>query len=144
MRPKYTHLSVAEFFKRNRAVAGFSNPARSVYQTVRELLENALDATENYGILPDIKLYVKKIGKTAGKDLLEIYCEDNGIGVPPTHVPRAFAQVLYGSKYSNRQARGLFGMGVKMAVIYAQITTGEPVTVVTSPRGETAQSILSS
>ena len=127
-------MSVAEFFKRNRAVAGFSNPARSVYQTVRELLENALDATENYGILPDIKLNVRKLGKIAGKDLLEIECQDNGIGVPPTHVPKAFAQVLYGSKYINRQSRGLFGMGVKMAVIYAQITTGEPITVVTSPK----------
>lgn len=133
MRQKFAQLSVAEFFKRNRAVAGFTNPARSTYQVVRELLENSLDATENYGILPDIKLRIDVIGKSGNHDLIEVECQDNGIGIPPQHVPRAFAQVFYGSKYVNRQSRGLFGLGVKMAVIYAQITVGEPITVTTSP-----------
>jgi len=64
--------------------------------------------------------------------------EDNGIGIPPEHVPRAFCSVLYGSTYVNRQSRGVFGLGVKMAVLYSQLTTGRPVKVVTSPLGDPA------
>lgn len=54
---------------------------------------------------------------------------DNGIGVPPEHVPSAFGTVLYGSKYAPRQRRGTFGLGVTMAILYGQITTNSPVTV---------------
>ncbi|HDI46279.1 MAG TPA: DNA topoisomerase VI subunit B [Candidatus Methanomethylia archaeon] len=131
-------LGVAEFFYRNRAIAGFTNPTRSVYQTIRELVENALDATEMHGIPPDIRVIVKKLQSESDFDLLEITVEDNGIGIPPEHVPRAFCSVLYGSKYVNRQSRGVFGLGVKMAVLYSQLTTGRPVKVVTSPLGDPA------
>lgn len=49
---KYSSISPAEFFKRNPELAGFSNPARALYQTVRELIENALDATDVHNLLP--------------------------------------------------------------------------------------------
>jgi len=134
----FTQMPVAEFFRRNRALAGFSNPARATYQTIKELVENSLDATENYGILPEVEVKVTREGASGGGgDALVVECSDNGIGIPPQHVPRAFGQVLYGSKYVNKQSRGLFGLGVKMAVIYAQVTTGEPVHVETSPAGDT-------
>lgn len=32
---KFRALSPSEFFYRNREIAGFSNPARALYQTVR-------------------------------------------------------------------------------------------------------------
>ena len=127
-------MSVAEFFKRNRQVAGFTNPARSVYQTVKELVENALDATETHGILPDIKLLIDIVDRERG--FIRITVEDNGIGIPPSKVPYAFARVLYGSKYVERQTRGLFGLGVKAAVLYAQMTTNEPIIVETTPIGD--------
>jgi len=57
---------------------------------------------------------------------------DNGTGVPPEHVPQAFGQVLFGSKYVLRQMRGTFGLGGKMAYLYGQITTNTPLRVVTS------------
>ncbi|MEM2018710.1 MAG: hypothetical protein QXM34_03010, partial [Zestosphaera sp.] len=56
---KFRALSPSEFFYRNREIAGFSNPARALYQTVRELVENALDATDTHHILPDIKVIIK-------------------------------------------------------------------------------------
>ncbi|MCD6358219.1 MAG: DNA topoisomerase VI subunit B [Thermoproteales archaeon] len=130
MRERYEQLSPSEFFYRNREVAGFSNPTRAVYQAVRELVENALDATEMYGLLPDVKI---EVGEEAD-GRVRICVEDNGVGVSALEVPNVFGRVFYGSKYVLRQARGVFGLGVKMAVLYAQLTTGQPVRIRTATR----------
>jgi len=130
---KYRAISVSEFFKRNRQIVGFTNPSRSTYQTVRELVENSLDATETHGILPDIKVNISIVDPE--KSILNIVVEDNGIGIPPTKVPDAFGRLLFGSKYVERQTRGVFGLGVKAAVLYSQMTTGLPVEVWTTTEG---------
>jgi DNA topoisomerase-6 subunit B len=131
---KYRAMSVSEFFKRNRQIAGFTNPVRSTYQTIRELVENSLDATETHGILPDIKIWVSIVDVEKG--FINITVEDNGIGIPPSKVPYAFGKLLYGSKYVERQTRGVFGLGVKAAVLYSQMTTGLPVEVWTTTSGD--------
>jgi len=124
---EYRGLSPSQFFWRNREIAGFSNPARALYQTVRELVENSLDATETYGILPEIKLSITLDENDPTK--VTVRAEDNGIGIPAEEVPNVFARVFYGSKYVLRQARGVFGLGIKMVVLYSQITTGKPIYV---------------
>lgn len=129
----YKSISPAEFFYKYREIAGFSNPARAIYQTVRELVENALDATETHGIHPDIKLSITKADEV--QSFYKVTVEDNGIGIPPSVVPNAFGKVLFSSKYVMRQSRGMYGLGVKMVVLYAQMTTGRPVEVITSQRG---------
>lgn len=116
---KFTSISPAEFFKRNPELAGFSNPARAIYQTVRELVENSLDATDVHEILPSIKLAIDTVD--AEKSIYKINIEDNGIGIPPHVVPDAFGRVLYSSKYVIRQTRGMYGLGVKAAVLYSQM-----------------------
>lgn len=125
-------ISPSEFFYRNRELAGFSNPARALYQTVRELTENALDATDAHGILPDIKITIDRIDEEQ-ESIYMVSVEDNGIGIPPHYVPQAFGMVLFSSKYTLRQTRGMFGLGAKMVVLYGQITVGKPVEVITSP-----------
>ncbi len=132
---EYKGLSAAEFFYRNREIAGFSNPVRAVYQTIRELVENSLDATELYGILPRIKIEVSL--DEADPNRVSVSIEDNGIGVPRNEVPQVFGRVFYGSKYVLRQSRGIFGLGVKMAVLYSQITTGKPIFVRSSTPSST-------
>ncbi|NPA05127.1 MAG: DNA topoisomerase VI subunit B [Crenarchaeota archaeon] len=129
----FKSMSPSRFFYEYKELAGFSNPARALYQTVRELVENALDATDVHGIKPDIVVVIRRFGEARDKYTVAVL--DNGIGIDPKHVPYAFAQVLYSSKYKLRQSRGRFGLGVKMAVLYAQMTTGEPVEVYTSPLG---------
>ncbi len=129
---KYRAMSPAEFFSRYKELAGFSNPTRAVYQTIRELVENALDATDTHGVLPVIRVIVEKAKDVGGENRLTITVEDNGIGVPPTVMADAFGRVLYSSKYVIRQTRGMFGLGVKAAVIYGQQTAGQPVTVISS------------
>ena len=51
---EFIEISPADFFYRNRDIAGFTNPVRSTYMTVRELLENSLDSCEEVGTLPDV------------------------------------------------------------------------------------------
>ncbi len=50
----FQEISAADFFYRNRDIAGFTSPSRSIYSTIRELIENSLDACETGGIPPDI------------------------------------------------------------------------------------------
>lgn len=130
---KYRGLSPAQFFHRNKEIAGFSNPARALYQTIRELVENSLDATETHGILPDISVEISL--DSANPNRVTVKVADNGIGVPIHEIPNVFGRVFYGSKYVVRQTRGVFGLGVKMAVLYAQMTTAQPIYVKSAPRG---------
>jgi DNA topoisomerase-6 subunit B len=96
-------------------------------------VENSLDACETKGILPDIYIKVTTLkGSSEVSQVLRIVVSDNGTGVPPEHVPQAFGQVLFGSKYVLRQMRGTFGLGGKMAYLYGQITTNTPLRIVTS------------
>jgi len=125
---KYKGLSPAEFFYRNKEMAGFANPIRAVYQTIRELLENSLDATELHGILPEIEIHISQLEE----NIVKIKVKDNGIGVPEKEVPLVFGRVFYGSKYDLRQTRGVFGLGIKMALLYSQITTGKPIYIMSS------------
>ena len=129
----FRSMTPSQFFYEYREVAGFGSPSRALYQTVRELVENALDATDVHGILPDIYIAIER--EPENPNYYRVTVEDNGIGIQPQHVPYAFGQVLYSSKYRLRQARGRFGLGAKMAILYGQIRTGKPVEVYTSPQG---------
>ncbi|MFX0107044.1 MAG: DNA topoisomerase VI subunit B [Candidatus Hodarchaeota archaeon] len=118
-------ISPSEFFYRNRQMAGFGNPVQSVYSTVRELVENSLDACEDACISPRVRVELK----SASPEVLTIAVSDNGPGVPYQAVPAAFGKVLFGSKYDRRQRRGTFGLGVTMAILHGQITTDTPVLI---------------
>jgi len=131
IREKIERMPLSRFLHEYKEIAGYGTPSRAIYQTIRELVENALDATDVYGIKPDIVLVIEEIGK----EKYRIRITDNGIGVDPKYVPNAFASVLSSSKYKFRQSRGRFGLGVKMAVFHAQSTTGEATEVYTSPIG---------
>lgn len=127
---KYASLSPAEFFKRNPELAGFSNPAKGLYQAVRELVENSLDATDIHMILPSIKVILER--EKEGEEVYKLTVEDNGIGIPSSVIPNAFAKVLYSSKYVNRQSRGMYGLGVKAVVLYSQMYQDKPVEVISA------------
>lgn len=123
--PRFSSISPAEFFYRNQQMAGFGNPSQAVYSTIRELVENSIDACEDAHRLPIIDIRIT----SELPDIVKVIVEDNGTGIPAEHVPEAFARVLFGSKYHQRQHRGTFGLGVTMAILYGQITTDSPVIV---------------
>uniref|UniRef100_A0A0E0QP10 DNA topoisomerase VI subunit B transducer domain-containing protein n=2 Tax=Oryza TaxID=4527 RepID=A0A0E0QP10_ORYRU len=56
--------SPAEFFAENKNIAGFDNPGKSLYTTMRELVENALDSAESISELPDIEIIIEEITKS--------------------------------------------------------------------------------
>lgn len=123
--PAFESISVAEFFYRNRQMAGFGNSTQAVYSAVRELVENSLDSCEEAQNSPIIDICID----SPDQEVCHISVSDNGSGVPVRYAPEAFTRVLYGSKYQQRQKRGAFGLGVTMAVLYGQITTDSPVVV---------------
>ena len=135
---EFNQISPSEFFYRNRDLAGFSNPTRSLYTAVREFVENSLDACDHSGILPNIHMIIKAVDpeKPDPKQYI-LTVKDNGPGIPSKHVPLAFGTVLYGSKFGLKQARGMFGLGATMAILYGQITTNKSVKVKSNEDGKT-------
>jgi len=124
-------MSPAEFFYRNKEIAGFTSASRAMYQAVREFFENSLDATEVHGILPRIVVRISREDPN-NPNFFTITVEDNGIGIPSTVIPDAFGRVLYSSKYKLRQTRGMYGLGAKMAILYGQQNTGKPFEIFSS------------
>ncbi|MCW1292584.1 MAG: DNA topoisomerase VI subunit B [Candidatus Rehaiarchaeum fermentans] len=56
---------------------------------------------------------------------------DNGPGIVEEKMPFIFGKMLYGSKFHMmKQSRGQQGIGIHAAVLYSQLTTGKPVTVI--------------
>jgi DNA topoisomerase-6 subunit B len=124
---KQREISVSEFFTKNRHLLGFDSPAKALLTTVKEAVDNALDACEEAGILPDLLLEIQEISETRYR----IAVQDNGPGIVKAQIPRIFGQLLYGSKFHRlRQSRGQQGIGISAAGMYGQLTTGKPITVI--------------
>lgn len=137
MSQTFERISPADFFYRNRDIAGFTNPSRALYSAVRELVENALDAVESIGVPPDIYVRLSRIREVSnGVEIYALRVQDNGSGIPSQHIPSAFGQVLFGSKYKLKQSRGTFGLGGTMAILYGQITTHHHAHIISSVVGE--------
>jgi DNA topoisomerase-6 subunit B len=128
MAAKQRDISVAEFFTKNRHLLGFDNPAKALLTTVKEAVDNALDACEEAGILPDIDVVITQVN---GDDRYRVSVRDNGPGIVKAQIAKIFGKLLYGSKFhSFKQARGQQGIGISAAGMYGQLTTGRPMAVI--------------
>ncbi|HLD80410.1 MAG TPA: DNA topoisomerase VI subunit B [archaeon] len=117
-----TH-SVAEFFKKNRQMLGFSGKIRSMTTIVHEYVTNSLDACESANILPEVKLKIEQLGQ----DHYKVSVEDNGPGMPEEIAAKAVGQLLAGTKFHRLvQSRGQQGIGASGCTMYAVMTTGKP------------------
>ena len=118
-------ISIAEFFDKNKQMLGFDSGARGLVTAVKEAVDNALDATEEAGIKPDISVEITESG-----DYYKLVVEDNGPGITREQIPKIFGKLLYGSRFHAReQARGQQGIGISAAVLYAQKTSGKPAKI---------------
>ncbi len=121
-------IPVSEFFEQNRHILGFDNPTHSLITAVKEGVDNSLDACEQAGILPELKIELESLAK----DELSIAIEDNGPGIIEQNVPNVFGRLLYGSRFgSGKQSRGQQGIGISAAIMYGQLTTGRSATIST-------------
>eukprot|EP00850_Spirogloea_muscicola_P004555 SM000019S05099 [mRNA] locus=s19:960297:966539:- [translate_table: standard] len=68
--PVLKQKSPAEFFSENKNIAGFDNPGKILYTTVRELLENALDSAEAIGQLPHVEVTIEEISRSSFNSMI--------------------------------------------------------------------------
>jgi DNA topoisomerase VI subunit B len=126
-------ISVAEFFAKNRHLLGFDTPQRALLTAVKEAVDNSLDACEEARILPEVWVEVSSLEQARFK----LAVQDNGPGIAPAQIARIFGKLLYGSKFHRlAQSRGQQGMGISAAGMYAQLTTGVPMRVLTRMSGQ--------
>ncbi|HYF51861.1 MAG TPA: DNA topoisomerase VI subunit B [Planctomycetota bacterium] len=145
MSARQRDISVAEFFQKNRHMLGFDNKRKALLTTVKEAVDNSLDACEEAGILPDItvKIEVARNGdgtmpvSPAQAERFIITVGDNGPGIVKKNVGKVFAKLLYGSKFHRlRMSRGQQGIGISAAGMYGQLTTGKPTKVLSKIKGD--------
>lgn len=129
MAAKQRDISVSEFFAKNRHLLGFDNPRKALLTTIKEAVDNSLDACEEAGILPDITVVIEDledaskrrgdetakagagappagVGGGGGKkskatqaSRYRVTVVDNGPGIVRAQVENVFGRLLFGSKF---------------------------------------------
>ncbi len=137
MAEKQREISVSEFFAKNRHLLGFDNPRKALLTTVKEAVDNALDACEEAGILPDLLVEIVEVSPppSASKSgRYRVTVRDNGPGIVRRQVENIFGKLLYGSKFHRlKMSRGQQGIGISAAGMYGLMTTGKPMVILTRP-----------
>lgn len=154
MAKRQREISVSEFFAKNRHLLGFDNPKKALLTTVKEAVDNSLDACEEAGILPAIIVKLERLSapipeptpeetadatKKASKkgkavvpnERFRLTITDNGPGIVPQQISKIFGKLLYGSKFHRlKMSRGQQGIGISAAGMYGQMTTGKPMKII--------------
>ncbi|MEM4359784.1 MAG: DNA topoisomerase VI subunit B [Candidatus Bilamarchaeaceae archaeon] len=129
---EFREHSIAEFFKKNRQMLGFTGPTRSFTMIIHEFVTNSLDACEEAGILPEIYVEVQQLGE----EHYQIAVRDNGPGIPEKYVGKALGKMLAGTKFHRYiQQRGQQGIGASGCVMFSYLTTGKPVKAISCYEG---------
>lgn len=130
---RITSSSTAEYFSKNLQQVGFSSPTKAVLTTLKEAVDNSLDACEEHDILPEISVTIEKVGAGTIKntDLVRILVEDNGPGLDQDDISKVFGEYLASSKFGRgRCSRGQQGIGISAATTWAQLTSARGVNVI--------------
>ena len=125
--------STAEYFAKNLQQVGFSSPVKAVLTTLKEAVDNSLDACETAHILPEITVQIQRIGPapSPSAELVEISVEDNGPGLKAEDLPKVFGEYLASSKFGQgRCSRGQQGIGISAATTWAQLTNASGARVI--------------
>jgi DNA topoisomerase-6 subunit B len=132
MAARQRDISVSEFFLKNRHLLGFDTPSKALVTAVKEAVDNAIDACEEAGILPDIIIELRD-----RHGVCHIAVEDNGPGIVESQIARIFGKLLYGSKFHKlSQSRGQQGMGISATGMYGQLTVGKPLHILSRVEGD--------
>ena len=132
-----TASSTAEYFAKNLQQVGFSSPTKAVLTTVKEAVDNALDACEDGGILPEVWIHIEKkgAGSLRNTDKIKVTVKDNGPGIDMSDVPKVFGEYLASSKFGRgRCSRGQQGIGISAATTWALQTNATGAKVITKQK----------
>ena len=144
MSGQITKSSTAEYFSKNLQQVGFSSPTKAVLTTLKEAVDNSLDACEEAGIAPELKIRIEKKGKGSSRntDLIAVTVEDNGPGLELKDIPKVFGEYLASSKFGRgRCSRGQQGIGISAATTWAQLTNAAGAQVISKTKGKKAVSL---
>jgi DNA topoisomerase-6 subunit B len=138
MATKQKDIAVSEFFAKNRHLLGFDNPRKALLTTVKEAVDNSLDACEEAGILPNVTIVIEDLQPdrpaNAKQSRYRVTVVDNGPGIVRKQVENVFGRLLFGSKFHRlKMSRGQQGIGISAAGMYGLITTGKPMVIHTRP-----------
>lgn len=126
---KYRESNIAEFFRRNLHMLGYSGPVRNMTTIVHEFVTNGLDACEESKVAPDILVEIKQLGERH----YVVAVQDNGTGIPESYIPKLLGKMLAGTKFHRYiQSRGQQGIGAVGAIMFSHMTAGKPIKIVTS------------
>lgn len=134
---KITTSSTAEYFSKNLQQVGFSSLTKSVLTTLKEAVDNALDACEDAGILPEVSIEIEKkgTGSLKNSDRIRIKVQDNGPGIPQDDITKVFGEYLASSKFGRgRCSRGQQGIGISAATTWAQLTNAQGAVVISKTK----------
>src|SRR6516164_10251029 len=94
MGARQREISVSEFFTKNRHLLGFDNPRKALLTCVKEAVDNALDASEEAGILPDVEVKVEVAAAdgvppppASQATRFRVTVTDNGPGIVRQQIP---------------------------------------------------------
>src|SRR5262249_51754216 len=106
MGARQREISVSEFFTKNRHLLGFDNPRKALLTCVKEAVDNALDASEEARVLPEVVVKVETVPPNGGPPppasqatRFRVTVIDYGPGIVRHQIPPIFAKLLYGSKF---------------------------------------------
>jgi DNA topoisomerase-6 subunit B len=94
----------SEFFAKNRHMLGFDNPRKALLTTVKEAVDNSLDACEEAAAIdlhgsPKSGYTSNPSEKTNTKSPFKTATPDNGPGIVKKQISLIFGKLLYGSKF---------------------------------------------
>ena len=138
MAGKQKDIAVSEFFAKNRHLLGFDNPRKALLTSVKEAVDNSLDACEEAGILADVTVIIEDLqpdrAANSKQSRYRVTIIDNGPGIVRRQVENVFGRLLFGSKFHRlKMSRGQQGIGISAAGMYGLITTGKPMVIHTRP-----------
>src|SRR5512143_1309247 len=94
MAAKQRDISVSEFFAKNRHLLGFDNPRKALLTSVKEAVDNSLDACEEAGILPEITVIIEDLQPdrpaTLNQSRYRVTVIDNGPGIVRRQIENVF------------------------------------------------------
>jgi hypothetical protein len=121
--------SRADFLVRNSTLSGFS-PSLGLYQSVKELLENSIDATNNNTLTSlDTICSLKLIRSETSSTSFQLIVSDTGIGIPRESITSVITSIFSSSKGQGTNSLssstvtptfGRYGVGLKAAILFAQ------------------------